>query len=72
MKTGFLLIVLLLIIGCESKQAKNTSVDKDLIPVHAPIAGVTFSGGDGSSIEQAVIIKAPDNYRRCPRRVTTG
>ena len=65
MKKELLLIVLLLIIGCESKQTKITPVatpDNDLIPINAPIEGVTFSGGDGSSIEQAVIIKAPNKY----------
>jgi hypothetical protein len=59
-KWTFLLIALLLIIGCESNQ--TPAPDKDLIPIHPPLTGVTFSGGDGSSIEKAVIIKAPNNF----------
>lgn len=53
-------MVLLITVGCESKQSPVS--DKDLIPVHPPLTGVTFSGGDGSSIEKAVIIKAPNNF----------
>jgi hypothetical protein len=67
MKMAFLLIVFLLVFGCESKQKQpvtpavqpKAAVAK---PVIRPIEGVSFSGGDGSSIETAVIIKAPNNY----------
>jgi len=66
MKKVLILIVVLLIAGCESKQPKTVPAaaapDKDLIPINAPIEGVTYSGGDGSTIEEAVIIKAPSKY----------
>ena len=66
MKKGLLLIALLLVAGCDSKQTKTApkaaSSDKDMIPINAPIEGVTYSGGDGSTIEQAVIVKAPNKY----------
>jgi hypothetical protein len=59
---AFLLVALFLIIGCESNQSPTPAPDKDLIPIHPPLTGVTFSGGDGSSVEKAVIIKAPNNF----------
>ena len=59
---AFLLAALLLIIGCEQQQAQTPAPEKDLIPVHPPLTGVTYSGGDGSTIEKAVIIKAPNNF----------
>ena len=62
MKKELLLIVLLLAVGCESKKTQTVSPDKNLIPVHPPITGVSFSGGDGSSIEKAVIITAPNKF----------
>ena len=59
MKTKLLLIFLLLVIGCETGD-KKPSVDNK--PVAPSLKGVSFAGGDGSSIEKAVIIKAPDNF----------
>jgi len=61
-KWVFSIIILLSIIGCESEQTQTPSPGKELVPVHPPLTGVTFSGGDGSSIEKAVIIKAPNNF----------
>lgn len=63
MKMVFLLIVFLLVFGCESEQKQPVPSAKDAKPVVSrPITGITFSGGDGSSVETAVIIKAPNNY----------
>jgi hypothetical protein len=62
MKVAFLLIVFLLVFGCESKQAQTIPPSKDSKSVSNPKAGASFSGGDGSSIEEAVIITAPNNY----------
>jgi hypothetical protein len=62
MKVEFLLIVGLLAAGCESKQAQTVTPAKNSKPISRPIAGVSFTGGDGSSIEKAVIIKAPSEF----------
>ena len=62
MKIEFLLIVGLLVAGCESKQAQTVTPAKDSKPASKPIAGVSFAGGDGSSIEKAIIIKAPSEF----------
>jgi len=70
MKIAYILIIGLLVFGCESEQKQpvtswtQPNVPKPAVakPVIRPIEGVTFSGGDGSSIETAVIIKAPNNY----------
>ncbi|MFH1370100.1 MAG: hypothetical protein ABII09_02275 [Planctomycetota bacterium] len=56
MKKGFLLIVLLLVVGCKSGQTQTGPTAGDIKP--PSIKGVLFAGGDGSSIENAVIIKA--------------
>jgi hypothetical protein len=69
MKSLFFLTALLLTFGCESKQSKpvtpaaQPNLPKSAVskPAIRPIEGVSFSGGDGSSIEKAVIIKAPNN-----------
>ncbi len=59
MKKGFLLIVLLLIVGCEQGGTQTgQTVGDDGWP---KLKGVSVEGGDGSSVERAVIIKAPDN-----------
>jgi hypothetical protein len=62
MKIEFLLIVGLLAASCESKQAQTVTPANDSKPVKRPIAGVSFTGGDGSSIKEAIIIKAPNNF----------
>jgi hypothetical protein len=70
MKVAYFLIAGLLVFGCESKQTKpatpavqpKTPKATVVKPVIRPIEGVSFSGGDGSSIEKAVIITAPNNY----------
>jgi hypothetical protein len=54
MKKGFLLIVLLLVVGCEQGGTQTTQTAGRPI-----LKDVSFSGGDGSSIEKAVVIKAP-------------
>ena len=62
MKIEFLLIILLLAAGCESKQAQTAaSAKKSELKGH-PTVRITLEGGDGSSVEKAVIIKAPDNF----------
>ncbi|MBN2019918.1 MAG: hypothetical protein JW749_06815 [Sedimentisphaerales bacterium] len=53
-KWAFASIILLSIVGCGQKS------DKDLIPIRPKLTGVSYEGGDGSSIENAVIIKAPN------------
>lgn len=60
MKKGFLLIVLLLIVGCESGQKQTGSTAPDARPAKPAIKSVSFAGGDGNSVENAVIIKAPN------------
>jgi len=62
MKIGFLLTILWLAIGCEPQQSQQSPAVDDSKPIRRPLTGVTFSGGDGSSIETAVIIKAPNNF----------
>lgn len=54
MKKGFLLIVLLLVVGCEQGGTQTTQTAKRPI-----LKDVSFSGGDGSSVKKAVVIKAP-------------
>jgi hypothetical protein len=62
MKKCLLLTVILLACGCESQQAQTgTAAKKPPSAVH-PTIKATVTGGDGSSIEKAVIIKAPDNF----------
>jgi hypothetical protein len=51
---AFSLIVLLPAFGCKSNS------NKDLIPIRPKLMGVSYEGGDGSSIKKAVIIKAPN------------
>ena len=62
MKKWFLLIVILLAAGCESQQAQTATPAKESQSPGQPTVKATISGGDGSSIENAVIIKAPDNF----------
>jgi hypothetical protein len=56
MKTKLLLISLLLAVGCEPGD-KQTGTGTE-----PSLKGVSFAGDDGSSIEKAVIIKAPNNF----------
>ena len=51
MKTKFLLFVLLFATGCGTGHRQTG----------AKLKGVSYAGGDGSSIERAVIIKATDS-----------
>jgi hypothetical protein len=60
MKKGFLLIVLLLIVGCESGHKQTDPTTQDTKTARPSIKGVSFAGRDGSSIENAAIIKAPN------------
>ena len=60
MKKGFLLIVLSLIVGCESGQKQTGQTPQDAKTARTSIKGVSLTGGDGSSIENALIIKAPN------------
>lgn len=62
MKKWFLLIVILLVAGCESEKAQTGAAAKESQPAGQPTVRATVAGGDGSSIEKAVIIKAPDNF----------
>jgi hypothetical protein len=62
MKRWFLLICLLLFIGCEPVHQQKSASPVDKKTENPPIEGVSYSGGDGSSIENAVIIGAPNNF----------
>ena len=62
MKREFLFIVFLLIAGCEPAQKQTNQTAGHTTTSNPPIKDVSFSGGDGSSIENAVIIKAPNNF----------
>ena len=61
MKTQFLLIIISLAAGCESQQSQTGAAAKKPPSAAHPTVKATVIGGDGSSIEKAVIIKAPDN-----------
>jgi hypothetical protein len=61
MKTLFLLIVIFLLAGCGSQQSQTGVAAKKPPSSFHPTIKATVIGGDGSSIEKAVIIKAPDN-----------
>ena len=54
--------MVLLVAGCESKQAQTAAPAKESEPKGHPTVRITIAGGDGSSVEKAVIIKAPDNF----------
>jgi hypothetical protein len=62
MKKRFLLIIILLAAGCESQQSQKTAPAKESQSAGHPTVKAAVAGGDGSSIEKAVIIKAPDNF----------
>ena len=62
MKKLFLLIIIVLATGCESQQTQTTAPAKESQATIRPTVRATVAGGDGSSIEKAVIIKAPDNF----------
>ncbi len=62
MKKRFLLIIFLLAAGCDSKQVQTGAATKESQSAGHPTVKATIAGGDGSSIEKAVIIKAPDNF----------
>jgi hypothetical protein len=62
MKIEFLLIILLLAAGCESKEAQTAAPAKEPKTAGHPTVRATIIGGDGSSVEKAVIIKSPDNF----------
>jgi hypothetical protein len=62
MKILFLLIVILLAAGCESQHAQTGTAAKESQAAGQPTVKATVAGGDGSSIDKAVIIKAPDNF----------
>ena len=59
MKIKFLLIIGLLAVGCKPVQEQSGSDASNTRPARPAIKGVSFAGGDGSSIESAVIIRAP-------------
>jgi hypothetical protein len=60
MKREFLLIILLLVVGCEPGHKQTVSTSGDIS--QPKLKGVSFAGGNGSSIEKAVIIKAPNSF----------
>jgi len=60
MKIEFLLTVLLLVVGCKPGQKQTGPAAPNTRPARPAIKGVSFAGGDGSSIKNAVIIKAPN------------
>jgi uncharacterized lipoprotein YajG len=62
MKMHFLLIIILLAAGCASQNAQTAATAKKSQTTGQPTVTASISGGDGSSIEKAVIIKAPDNF----------
>jgi len=61
MKHRFLLIILLLAVGCSPEQGKRPQHPEKSATVSQPIQGASISGGDGTSIEQAVIIKTSNS-----------
>jgi hypothetical protein len=61
-KIGFLLTVLLLFIGCESNPKQAVQPTSKSVSSNPVSKGVSFAGGDGSSIKNAVIIKAPTEF----------
>jgi hypothetical protein len=62
MKREFLLIALMLVVGCAPGQKKTNPIKDNTQPTKPSTGEVSVSGGDGSSIENAVIIKAPNNF----------
>lgn len=58
MKRWFLLICLLVFAGCEPMHRPKDAGPIDKKTTSTQIEGVSYSGGDGSSIENAVIIEA--------------
>jgi hypothetical protein len=60
MKIEFLLIIGLLAVGCKPGQKQSGPAALNTRPARPATNGVSFAGGDGSSIENAVIIKAPN------------
>jgi hypothetical protein len=62
MKIEFLLILLLLAAGCESEKSQTVPPTKESQSAGHPTVRASIAGGDGSSIDKAVIIKAPDNF----------
>ena len=60
MKIGFLLIAGLLLVGCQPGQKQTGPATQNTQTSRPEIKGISFAGGDGSSIENAVIIKAPN------------
>ncbi len=60
MKIEFLLIIGLLAVGCEPAQKQTGPAASNTISARPAIKDVSFAGGDGTSIEDAVIIKAPN------------
>lgn len=61
-KRWFLLIIILLAAGCDSQQAQTAAPANGSQSAGHTTVRATVSGGDGSSIDKAVIIKAPDNF----------
>lgn len=62
MKTQLLLIIILLMAGCESQQSQTTGPVKKSQSADHPTVKASIYGGDGSSVDKAVIIKAPNNF----------
>jgi hypothetical protein len=62
MKRWLLLSALLLAVGCDSGHKETSTPAGETKPVSHSAQEASFSGGDGSSIENAVIIKAPNNF----------
>jgi hypothetical protein len=62
MKKWLLIIIILLVAGCESEQSQTTAPAKESQSAGQPTVRATIAGGDGSSLDEAVIIKAPDNF----------
>ena len=60
MKIGFLLIAGLLIVGCGPAQKQTGPVTQNTISARPAMKNVSFAGGDGRTIENAVIVKAPN------------
>jgi hypothetical protein len=62
MKRWLFLTVLLLAMGCDSGRKQTGAPAGGTKPAGRPAQEASFSGGDGNSVENALIIKAPNNF----------
>jgi len=64
MKQTIVVVVLMVVCGCASQQIAhkpNAPLQTTPPDKHAASTEIVYEGGDGSSMEKAIIIKAPNN-----------